>query len=494
VARARAPLAFAVAISTVAAVLSSSIAGIAPKIAWAGNWAGGYQIGSTTVVLRVTLAGRGTQMRGWTSTPAPPHDKVRSVSVPVLQASSQGARISLMLADGTQLVGFAHDGRITGSASGAGGRGRFELVLLRASRVRALARAVGVYRFPDGHAAALFLEPFGRALRLIDYGSGEIHQLPQIGRDDFVGGPRLLDYWPFSLHVQLIRDPAGNVVALRRNGQRAVRIPLSVAPVAFDNGEVHLVGKLVQPKGPGPFPAVLFVPGSVAANRDTYDMWGLFFASQGFAVLSYDKRGVGQSTGLSTKDPTEANLRALASDAVAGITWLGTQTNIDPRRIGLAGGSQAGWIIPLAASMSNVVAFAAIQSGPVMSAQRQRVYSTLTINGTKLPPPTDAEIRAALAGIRDGGFDPRPAIGALRIPVLWQLGALDKRGYTPESVANLEALIAAGANNITVRVYPGGAHSLRETTQGLAWEERDAVRVVPGVFADLAAWLRKTVA
>jgi dienelactone hydrolase len=124
-----------------------------------------------------------------------------------------------------------------------------------------------------------------------------------------------------------------------------------------------------------------------------------------------------------------------------------------------------------------------------MSVGRQRAFSKLTGDGSRVPPPTGAEIRAALDGLPDDGFDPRPALQALRIPVLWQLGGVDKRMYTPESVANLDAITAAGGHDFTVLVYPAGAHSLRETRHGLSSEEVLAARFVPGVFADLAAWL-----
>ena len=69
-------------------------------------------------------------------------------------------------------------------------------------------------------------------------------------------------------------------------------------------------------------------------------------------------------------------------DALAGVEWLRRRPEIDGRRIGLAGGSQAGWIIPLAASQSSDVDFAAIQSGPVMSVGHERAYSALTGNGS----------------------------------------------------------------------------------------------------------------
>lgn len=349
-----------------------------------------------------------------------------------------------------------------------------------------LQRAVGAYRFADGTVAALFIEPFGTSLRIVDYESGAMRQLAQVSRDGFLGGPRLLDTSPVQLRVQLVRNAGGQIVALKRNGQRATRTPLRVTPVTFQSGDARLGGKLMRPAGAGPFPAVVLVAGSVKATRDTYDLWGLFFAAHGFAVLSLDKRGVGQSTGSFNESADEPNLQRLAGDVLAGVAWLRQRADIDPRRIGLSGGSQAGWIIALAASQSSDVAFAALQSGPAMSVGRQRAYAALTVNGNREPPPTETDIRAALASIGDDGFDPRPAIRALRIPTLWQYGDVDKRQYTPESVA----ILSEAAPSATVRVYPGGAHSLRATTNGLISEERDTTGFVPGLFVDLAEWLQ----
>jgi dienelactone hydrolase len=348
-----------------------------------------------------------------------------------------------------------------------------------------LNQAVGAYRFDDGRIAALFIEPFGKSLRIIDYDSGAMRQLERRSGDEFVAGPRLGATRPIESRLRLVRDSAGKVVAFQWNGVRANRIPLTVSRVAFKSGDARLVGKLVRPRGAGPFPAVVVVPGSVKATRDTYDLWSYFFAAHGFAVLSHDKRGVGDSTGKYHEFPSQANVRQLAGDALAAVAWLGQRADVDPRRIGLSGGSQAGWIVPLAASQSSDVAFAALQSAPAMSVGRQRAYAELTVNGAREPPPTDAEIQSVLDAHPDAGFDPRAAIGALRIPTLWQYGDVDKRQYTPESVA----ILTEAAPSATVRVYPGGAHSLRATTNGLITEERATTGFVPGLFRELAEWL-----
>jgi dienelactone hydrolase len=364
--------------------------------------------------------------------------------------------------------------------------GAFAATAVAAPSPAGLAGAVGVYRFADGSAAAL-VEELG-ALRLVDYRSGALRRLSQQTRGIFVGGPGVTVPTPVSVHVTLGPRRSGSVASVGIDGQTATRIPLVTRPAAFGTGGVRLAGRLILPVGKGPFPAVVIVPGSVPAHRDTYDIWALFFASRGFAVLTYDKRGVGSSTGRYVRAATDDNLRNLAADALAGVNWLSDRPEVDRRRIGLSGGSQAGWVIALAASESSSVRFAAMQSGPAMSVGRQLAYSGLTRQGAV--DATDAQIHAVLDGAADSGFDPRPALAALKIPVLWQLGTVDKRMYTPETVANLAAITAKGTHAFTVRLYPGGAHSLRLTSHGVISEEQTSPGFVPGVFADLGAWLR----
>ena len=348
-----------------------------------------------------------------------------------------------------------------------------------------LQSAVGAYRFADGSVVAL-VEQDG-ALRLVDYSSGALRSLTEVTRGLFVGGPGVSVPQPVAVRVALVAGVGGRVVGLRRSDLTATRIPLVTENATLRSGDVRLAARLLRPAGRGPFPAVVIVPGSVPAHRDTYDLWALFFASRGFAVLTYDKRGVGASTGQYLRAATDANLRDLATDALAGVDWLRRRPDVAATRIGLSGGSQAGWVIALAASHSPRVRFAAMQSGPAMSVGRQLAYSALTKGGYVAP--ADEEIRAALNGVPDSGYDPRPDLASLTIPVLWQQGAADKRMYTPETLANLAAI---GSRNFTVKVYPGGAHSLRLTANGTVAEERTSPGFVAGVFQDLTAWLRRS--
>ena len=65
------------------------------------------------------------------------------------------------------------------------------------------------------------------------------------------------------------------------------------------------------------------------------------FAREGITVLTYDKQGVGQSEGNSDYE----SFTDLAQDVLAGIDFLKSRNDLSISKIGLAGSSQAGWII-----------------------------------------------------------------------------------------------------------------------------------------------------
>jgi hypothetical protein len=139
--------------------------------------------------------------------------------------------------------------------------------------------------------------------------------------------------------------------------------------VYFDNtaGHDRLAGTLSVPNGKGPFPAVVLVSGTGHNTRDE-DVWGhkVFLVlgdalnRKGFAVLRYDKRGVGGSSG----NYDAATTADFASDAEAAVAWLKTRPQIDASRIGVLGHSEGGIIAPAVAAVDKSVAFVVMIAGP----------------------------------------------------------------------------------------------------------------------------------
>jgi uncharacterized protein len=121
-----------------------------------------------------------------------------------------------------------------------------------------------------------------------------------------------------------------------------------VQEVRFGSGEVELAGTLRLPAG-ARGGAVALVHGSGWQTRD--GPFGGYlraiaelFAAAGVIVLTYDKRGCGESSGEWEK----ASFADLAADACAAVDVLRGVDGVE--RVGLWGSSQAGWILPLAAA------------------------------------------------------------------------------------------------------------------------------------------------
>ena len=122
-----------------------------------------------------------------------------------------------------------------------------------------------------------------------------------------------------------------------------------------DGKNVTLSGTLTMPEGAGPFPAVMMLSGSGAQDRNEALMGHKPFlviadhlTRAGIAVLRVDDRGVGGSTG----SVYETTLSENAGDGLVGLEWLRNHAKIDPRRVGLVGHSEGGWMAPIAASRS----------------------------------------------------------------------------------------------------------------------------------------------
>lgn len=243
-------------------------------------------------------------------------------------------------------------------------------------------------------------------------------------------------------------------------------------PLQIQGEGVVLDAVLAVPRwGRAPFPAAVIVHGS--APQSKRDLWGYarMLVPKGLAVLLYDKRGVGASTGrykpVEVSD-SELLLGQLACDALAAADSISRHAAVDGRRIGLIGASQAGWIMPLAASRSPRVAFIAGISAPAVTYGQEMHYSRLTGDDPGLDEDlSPAEIERRFASFSGPhGYDPGPALRALRIPSLWLLGERDRSVPTATSLKNLEPLVCERPELFTVRVFPNCDHNLRDAVTG----------------------------
>lgn len=488
------------------------------------------------------------------------------------------------------MTGTITGDEIQGDAEVPGTKARFHLVRSAKVQQEILASYVGVYRYRNGDYFVIDrFDYMPDVLHVIDVKSGEARAIFPRSETQFAGGPALYVASPTQLTINF-RDGgayvgAGLVPARTRAARAATRaaptkqtgresaafatrIPIRQEEVTFKNGDVTLAGTLVTmaseqwtvggeqqgnqkagPKTQRPrlksrelatkvkHPALVFIHGGGPAVRELFWGLGYLYVARGFVVLSYDKRGVGKSTG----NWRAASFEDLADDAVAAAKFLQSRTDINSKQIGFWGLSQGGWIAPLAASRFPDAAFAIALSGGGLSPAETELFDTeheLTQAGY-----TADEVKAALTfqrlkndiiaspgsnekweqyaklrltakdqkwfrhpGIdvfgpekRDDGFwaymrkfyfyDPSTTLRSMKSPLLAIFGELD----TPEGVkANVSAIKQtmeqAGRRDYLVKVYPNARHNLMEVPRDNPTEYARLRRFPPGLFETMVDW------
>ena len=273
---------------------------------------------------------------------------------------------------------------IEGEAEVPGTKAHFRLMRTVKVAPETLARYVGAYRFRNGDYIVIDRFPNTQdTLWVTDVKSGQTRTIFPRSETQFTGGPALYVTSP-TRQTLTFRDNGGqggvHVIDLdhkdRQSGAFATRSNIRQEEVTFKNGDVTLAGTLLLPAAPPSAkvkrPALVFVHGSGATSREMYWGLGYLYAARGFAVLAYDKRGVGKSTG----NWREASFQDLADDAVAGAKFLQARTDIAANQIGFWGQSQGGWIAPLAASRFPEAAFAVALSGGGLSPADTELFDT----------------------------------------------------------------------------------------------------------------------
>ena len=171
--------------------------------------------------------------------------------------------------------------------------------------------------------------------------------------------------------------------------------------------KVHLEGTLTiplnspsklegVPEGRGrvsKYPCVVLVSGSGQQNRDEEIMQHKpflviadYLASRGIAVLRYDDRGVGKSTG----EVEKADTRLFAEDAEAMFNAVKGNKHIDPARLGIGGHSEGGAIAPMVAARNKEVKFVVMLAGQgctgldVMMQQNEAIFRAAGLSDSLL--------------------------------------------------------------------------------------------------------------
>ena len=353
------------------------------------------------------------------------------------------------------------------------------VILLALALAPAAAGSVGLY----SGSLAVVDDPYGPP-RLVDLAAGRVHALYPAGPSFSLGSGFAT---PTPTRGRALFDARGATIA----GRRVSLLRLRSIPVRFRSDGATLAGTLLVPPGSGRRAAVAYVTGSGPTTREYLPELQALLLHNGVAVLAYDKRGVGASGGAYPGDsPTATAIDRLARDAAAAARFLAARAEVDPGRIGLAGHSQAGWIMPLAATREPGIRFLVTFSGPAVTADENDLYQTLAGEGERPQRMTDAAIDAQVERAGLGGVDPVPWIGALRIPALWLYGGLDHIVPPRLSAKRLRALAAEPDRDFTVWTFPRANHALVETKTGLTSEMLRSDRYARGMFPRVGAWLR----
>jgi len=206
--------------------------------------------------------------------------------------------------------------------------------------------------------------------------------------------------------------------------------------VAFDNAaaKVKLAGTFTVPQGKGPFPAVVLVHGSGAIDRDgsvfghkTLLVLADHLSRQGIAVLRYDKRGVGKSSGKLK----EATTRDLAADAEAALRFLRGRPEVDSQRIGVVGHSEGGLVAPLLASRDASLAFVVMLAGPGVRGDRLLVEQQALLARARGVPEAAIEKDRAMNRALFAAMVEEPTLEAARTKAGLILAEAERKGDLP---------------------------------------------------------------
>ena len=366
--------------------------------------------------------------------------------------------------------GLAFDGVIgrAGTVRHDGVKGTFRL---RRGLSRALQR-FGLFRASDGDTLSVD-QASGFPQWLVELPGGAVHGIAASGS---VG--------------LLLGDTAGNGTVSADDGgltwkeKRYARVGLRQREVRVG----ALAATLTLPPGPGPFPAVAMVHGSGPNTREEFQTFAAYCESLGIAVLADDKRGVGQSLGRYPGErATDATLDVLAKDAQAEARYLARLPQIDPKRVGLLGDSQAGWVIALAAAREPAVRWAVALAGPAATVGETDLWAELAGKSQTAKSGSDAEMLKQVHAAGPSGWDPRPWLAKVSVPVHWVLGDDDRNVPTQLTIERLQGL--QQGHDFTWTVIHS-THALLELPTGLYSSLGRSRGFAEGLFPAVGAWLR----
>ena len=400
------------------------------------------------------------------------------------------------------------------------------------------AECAGSYALDKNHIIDIGpMDEMGGDLVFLDSQTLREGHLHQVAESEFVAGPTLGVDAPVAIRITFLRDRRHQIDGIRWDGDGirntiAKRIaPHKTESVEVRNGDVVLRGELLVPATSARHPAIVLAHGSGPATRHA-GVWNVFFVRLGMAVLSLDKRGAGESTG----NWRAASMDDLASDWLAGVTFLKSRSDIDPKRIGVHGSSQGGWTAPLMAARSSDIAFMIVRAGsgtniadtilhevewgarekglpePEISEGMAATRAAMTMMArgasteeydTAMKPyrsrdswsdifPVIDETPRGRNWIRlNSAYDSVDSVRKIHVPILWFLADNDHNVPTAISAPRLrQAFDDAGNHDATLIVLKNAAHGFLSTPTGNNKDFAKQSHFAPGYWDTMAQWLK----
>ncbi len=403
----------------------------------------------------------------------------------------------------------------------------------------------GNYQLAPGRIISLgSFDEFGSGtLGYLDLKTNRAGVLYPLSDGSFYATPKLGDDYTMETRIRFIRDKKGqiNSILWHEKGTKSFTgkkvFQHTSEDISFQNNGVVLRGLLMVPKGKGPHPAVVFAHGSGDATRNV-GFFNTFFLSRGLAVLSYDKRGSGKSTG----DWKTSSFNDLATDLKEGINFLKKRNDIDPKQIGIHGSSQGGWIGALATAGNKDVAFFISRVGSGVTVKENVIHENegrMREKGTF----SEAEIKEAqifnittsdmasrgapldsiyteylkikekpwssytfpVGSPKDspwwtwyklnGDTDPVESLKKITQPVLWFLGRLDRNVPSEKSAPIIKnALLDAKNKDFKVVMLENTGHGFMYGKTGfMNTDFQESKYYVPGYWDTMAKWLSERI-
>src|SRR5690606_12379597 len=367
--------------------------------------------------------------------------------------------------------------------------------------------------------------------------------------------------WHQGGDVPMVFKRAEATAPLQRPQTPKPPFPYKEENVNYSNADmsVNFGGTLTLPKSEGLLPAVILITGSGQQDRNEtlfghQPFWVIadHLSRHGIAVLRVDDRGVGETTG-DVKNATSADF---ANDVLAGVKYLKSRPEIDPKQIGLIGHSEGGVIAPLAAVQSPDIAFIVSMAGlgvkgsELFKKQAENSYLTIGFTAEEIdimkglgdmliqlsndyPDPDDLKaafeptfrdwrskqpqelmVKARLAGegsdevIRQMAgrtfmpwmryllaYDPATTVARLNIPILAINGEKDVQVDAAQNLAGFDKLLKqAGNSDYEIVSLPNLNHLFQTAKTGSVAEYAQIEEAIaPEVLKVMTEWIKEHV-